>query len=102
PVGARVHEVADLARRSRRMDDAVATEEELRGIVRARQELGDRAFRDARVRRDLVEVLHQQRLREYRKVARRTGFEVDAALGDDAAIVRRAWLDVAHEAPELH
>ena len=83
------------------MDHPVLAEKELGGIVRARQELGDRLLRDAGDRRDLVEVLHQQRLRQHRKVARLAAIDVDVPLRDDPAVVRRALAHVAHEAAEF-
>jgi hypothetical protein len=65
------------------------------------RELGDRLLRDAGDRRDLVEVLHQQRLRQHRKVARLAAIDVDVPFRDDPAVVRRAFAHVAHEAAEL-
>src|SRR5262249_5817523 len=105
PVLRRIDEVPDLARGARGVDHSIFAEEELRGVVRAGQKLCDRLLRDAALGRDLVEVLHEQRLREHREVAGHAAADVDLSLGDDPAVVRRALVDVPHEAPkflELH
>ena len=101
PVERRIDEVADLARGARRVDHAVLAEEELARVVRAGEEVGDRLLRDAGRGRDLVEALHQQRLREQGEVARAAAVHVDLALRDDPAVVRRALVHVAHEPAEF-